>query len=293
MQKKILLVAGAVVTLGLILCFASFASVGFSVSGFAAQEDAYVEKTYTASVNDVQKVWVDASNMPITVVPVKGNEIAVTYFTSEKDPYEAAFENGVLSVKRKNMGWFQSSNFSLFGSLHMANLHIQIDVPEAYAGDFQLVTSNGRISVTDLANITDVTVNTSNASVQMENLAAEQISIDTSNGAVSLTRINVLKQTRVDTSNGAIAAKQVISRDGIYLHTSNGSIGVEEVEAPVIELRSSNARIMGTVSGLREDYSVSASTSNGDNNLQSGGTGDKRLTVDTSNGSIQIGFNGK
>lgn len=117
---------------------------------------------------------------------------------------------------------------------------------------------------------TDLTVKTSNGAIELDNVHAANIS--------------------VKFSNGIIHAANTAAQSGLSLRTSNGKISVEGIAATTIDLNTSNGAIKGTVRGKKEDYKIRSDTSNGSSNLSDTDTGSKRLTVKTSNGSIEIGF---
>ena len=59
-----------------------------------------------------------------------------------------------------------------------------------------------------------------------------------------------------------------------------------------IVLKTSNGSIRGTIHGSPEDWAIDSGTSNGRNSLPKQQPGRKALYVHTSNGSIQVGFEG-
>ena len=97
----------------------------------------------------------------------------------------------------------------------------------------------------------------------------------------------------VKSSNGTLSARQVTAGDKLIMITSNGRISIDEAASAVFELSTSNSSISGSVKGKRSDYTITSGTSNGDNNLGTGGKGALVLTAHTSNGNINIRFLGE
>jgi hypothetical protein len=303
-RKSILTVAGILLVVGLALCFVTFragAQRDFQTVGSQGTEIVYDKQNYQTAAQGIEKVVVAARDMPVTVLPSDGDEITIDYFTAEKDPYEITLENGVLALRCKNKNsifstspadWFFGGVNSVYNVISQVNLQIQVHVPKAYAGDFQLDTSNAAISLSDLPKVGEVRVDTSNGAVKLTNIGAELVETSTSNGAMTLEEVTTPGNVSAITSNGSITAKRVGAGETLKLDTSNGRISVDAVLAQTLEISTSNGAITGNVDGKRSDYTISSSTSNADNNIDSGGSGPRRLNVNTSNGAISISFLG-
>ncbi len=295
-NKPILKVAGLLLVVGLALYFvgmAAFASESPAQGGKATQIT-YAREEYSVQAEGISRINVRTRNMAVTVTPAKGSEITIHYCTSEEDPYEVSLEGGELTLKYKyenlfSVGsWF--SNVSIFNVINNTAPSVEVIVPEAYANALQLHTSNASIRVSGLIGAGDVRMETSNSTIDVSNVTATGLAARTSNGPVTLDRLIVAGTVDARSSNGPLTAKQVAAKDGLVLHTSNGRIVVDQITSAAIELRSSNAGISGSVAGKRSDYTVSSDTSNADNSLGDGGSGPSRLTVDTSNGAINVKF---
>ena len=297
-NKSILKVASLLLVVGLALYFvgmAAFASES-PAQGGKVNQITYVKEDYSVQADGISRINIRTRNMPVTVTPTKGNEITIHYYTSEEDPYEVSLEGGVLTLKYKyenlfSLGsWFSGS--TIFNIINNTNPNVEVIVPEAYANALQLDSSNGSIHVSGLTGAGDVRMDTSNAAISVNNVTATGITAQTSNGSVTLDTLVVAGGVDVKSSNGSITARQVAAKDRLVLKTSNARINVDQITSAMIELRSSNGSISGAVAGKRSDYTISSDTSNADDNLGDGGSGPSRLTVDTSNGAINVKFQG-
>lgn len=137
------------------------------------------------------------------------------------------------------------------------------------AAEFEAVTGNATASATDVTTQGLLKLSTSNGSVKVYGCKAAEVSVTSANGSV-----------RIGTTEAPV----------LKAETTNGSIRVEQIVSDDVTLRTSNASVKGDIRGNRNDYTVSASTSNGSNNLSNGGEGAKKLNVSTTNGSIHIEF---
>lgn len=272
-----------------------FAVMAVSALNAKATELVYEKKDYTVSAAGVEEIRIKARNMPVTVTPNNGSEITVHYSTCEKDPYEITLDGGILTLKYKNdlftvISSWVSGAFNVFSN---SNPRVEVLVPAAYAGALRLDTSNAPVSVSGLPSLGEVRINTSNSAIEVSNVSALMVEAHTSNGAVTLDTAAVSGAVDMKSSNGSLTARQVAARGSLRMETSNGRIVVDQVASAAIELKSSNGSITGTVEGKRSDYTISSDTSNGDDSLGDGGKGQFKLTVNTSNGNIDIRFLGE
>jgi hypothetical protein len=285
-------IAGLVLAAGLALYFIIVAA---SVLSGNAAELVYKKEKYSITAAGIEEIRIRTRNMPVKVTPSNGNEITVHYYTCEKDPYEVSLDGGVLTVKYKsnilfNIGNWFSGMFRVFSN---SNPSVEVIVPAEYAGALQLDTSNSPLNVSGLTAAGEIHIDTSNSPIEVSNVSATLLNANTSNGAVTLDKVIVSGTVDMKSSNGTLTARQVAAKDKLLMDTSNGRIAVEQVISAAIRLNSSNGSIFGSVEGKRSDYTISSGTSNGDNNLGDGGKGQFMLTVNTSNGNIDIRFLGE
>ncbi len=287
-KNSILKLAGILLVAGLALYFVSMGAFASNAPawGFKGTELVYEKEDYSVDAAGIDQIKIRARNMPIKVTPSNAGDITIHYYTSEKDPYEVSLDGGVLTLKYKYDNLFNIGSWFT----NQANLNVELVIPEAYAGALELDTSNASVNVSGLTAAGDVRIDTSNSSISMNNVSATLASAHTSNGTVTLDKVIVSGTVDMTSSNGSLTARQVAAKDRLYLDTSNGRIVVDQVTSAAIELKSSNGSISGSVGGKRSDYTISSDTSNADDNLGDGGKGPFKLTVNTSNGAINISF---
>jgi DUF4097 and DUF4098 domain-containing protein YvlB len=185
------------------------------------------------------------------------------------------------------------SGLTAAGEIHIDTSNSPIEVSNVSATLLNANTSNAAVNVSGLTSAGEVRINTSNSHIEADNVSAALVTAQTSNGAVTLDKVIVSGTVDMKSSNGTLTARQVAAKDKLLMDTSNGRIAVEQVISAAIRLNSSNGSIFGSVEGKRSDYTISSGTSNGDNNLGDGGKGQFMLTVNTSNGNIDIRFLGE
>ncbi len=177
------------------------------------------------------------------------------------------------------------------------NVHYEIKVPKSVKinkinssngsiliidceGEMKLNTSNGRIEIFDSKG--SFNVRTSNGGIEFVNLNGNAEAI-TSNGAIRVVRTPGIK--KAVTSNGKITIEiKEQMKDDIYLSTSNGSIRIT-LDPSLdlnIDVSTSNSRI--DLNGIE----VTTSQFSKDNISGKINKGGKKITANTSNGSIKF-----
>ena len=244
-------------------------NIGNSETLFGGSADStdYEKKTYSAKAGGVQSIVLDAENKAIEVVPSDTDEIVVDYAQSRDDAYSFSSEGGVFSMKNTENGNSRSWGFHWGDD---AAVKITVKVPSSYGGDFTVNTTNSFISIGTFGHIGAVACKTQNSAISLSGLSADTVNCRTQNAAITLKNVTAGKSLSADTENA------IITLDGI--------------SSPDIALETRNAIISGSVSGSRDDYTVEAGTTNAICNLQSGGSGPKKLKVETTNAIISISF---
>ena len=226
-----------------------------------------VGKTYSILADGITSVILEAENQAISIVPSDTDEITVDYMESPGDNYSFFNEDGVFRMKHTESGRFRTVMIHWSGD---ETEKILVKVPASYRGDFSVNTTNSYIKIRNFSHIGSLKCKTANSAIHLEEIFAKIIDCKTQNAVIKL--------------------KDVTASENLSADTENAAIKLESISAPVVSLETQNALIKGTVSGRREDYTVEARTSNAICNLQSGGSGPKKLKVRTSNAIIHISF---
>ncbi|MBO4378214.1 MAG: DUF4097 family beta strand repeat protein [Clostridia bacterium] len=177
------------------------------------------------------------------------------------------------------------------GRLHAGTSNARITVEDVnFSQPLVLTTSNSRITLDEVKCLGGLTATTSNARITLNDVHAASLHLTTSNGGVNLEDVIAVAEIEAATRNGAIDVNDTECGGMLRLSTSNAHVELEDVAAPSIAIRTSNASVSGSIRGTREEYTITSTTSNGSNRLGSSIGGDKTLNVTTSNGSITLGF---
>jgi len=134
------------------------------------------------------------------------------------------------------------SNLSVSGGISIVSSNGAFNVENVTAGGtVTLRSSNGRIDVNDLTAGGDVILKTSNGPVDVDGLSADNLEVDTSNGAIDVAIVGAYEEFKIlmETSNGSMYIDGEERNDGRYntsladtidLDTSNGSIRLNFID---------------------------------------------------------------
>lgn len=303
--NKIYVIAAVLLVAGLLLLTGGFAMAGFN-PGNLGTGGKYTEKTYETEKKLVS-ISVEDANTDVEIEASRDGSFHMTYRENEKNHYEITDGGGsLLIVKKSTRKWYDG-----FFSMDFEKKTLSLSVPADFAGSLTVKTSNNHVSVLDI-NASDVDIRTSNGRIDAEKIGTSGSvgfvtsngSIDvsdgviggdlvcrTSNGKIILEKISCMN-AEAETSNSTVSAFSFDSGGRIDLQTSNGRIEVGGIGfGTELYLRTSNGSVRGEIPGSLSGYTVSSRTSNGKNNLpESMKSGDKKITVITSNGDIDMEF---
>lgn len=330
MTKKFLAVVGIAAAVGLLIAFIGFAMVGFDLEKLDMDgEYTQKVYTTSANEATSIKINIDTMKVKVCQREDDSNDIRITYYENNKRKPTINNEDGtvILNDRKEFNNLFVTDG--IFSGFKRSRLETIVEIPKnskalkisvntsnaaisaenLIADNISLNTSNAAISVSGKfenevycetsnssiksKNISanSITFNTSNGYCGVENVESNALNVNTSNSAISITNINS-SVVKLETSNGYIKLGDVTADISLYAETSNGSISTKGVDSNKIELYTSNGSINSTVVGKEKDFRIDSGTSNGNNNIAGRGNNlaNKSLSVYTSNGNINIGF---
>lgn len=232
----------------------------------------------------VKKLSVDDRNMPLEVVGVSSNYTKIHYSKGRGIKYRIKQTSDSLRLERQKSFGFNFDFFN-FGN---NNAKVTIEIPKTDLKELQLETTNGKISAKNLT-LENLDLETTNSKLTVHDVTAQTIDAETTNGKVDLSQLT-FSEGSFETSNSKMDLAHLTFKEGDF-QTSNGKINLLDLKpSDALSLKTSNAKVNGTIIGDREDFSMKTKTSNGSNNLGNHTSGSKELEVRTSNGDIEIIF---
>ncbi|MDR1002850.1 MAG: DUF4097 domain-containing protein [Oscillospiraceae bacterium] len=197
--------------------------------------------------------------------------------------------NGKITAE--NLGFTADTAFSTVNG--------KVEITDCvFIGSLSVQSKNGRINLKDVLSHKTIDVSTTNARINLEGVNAyEQLKLETTNAPVEMISCESEDISVTTTNNSIDVINSSCTGLGVCrLTTSNGSITFDRFNGSLV-CRTTNGKIIGTLTGLSEDYDILSSTTNASNNLpnvQSGiksdGVVTPSLDVKTTNGAIWVDF---
>lgn len=251
------------------------------------------EHTEELTLEGLNALAVDSDNLTLSVVRTDG-EAKLVYTDCTEIPKSYSFEEGKIQLSSGE--WAHSfwasikqswSHGVLFSAVMSETNRAVLYLPESFAGELAVITSNGGLSMEGIS-LESLSFTSNNGYIAVKDGAFTAVGVKTDNGYVSLEGVTA-KTVTAETDNGFVTLTRV-NAEVIDANTDNGAVKLDRVLGQDIRLKSGNGSINGSLLGVREDYQITASTGLGSCNLSNTDTGLRILNVRTGCGSIDILF---
>jgi DUF4097 and DUF4098 domain-containing protein YvlB len=255
-------------------------------------------RSKTIAPNDINKITINSDDNQVKIVPAEDGQITIDYFTTDNVDFTIDVANGEVVMRRQDHSprSFLSFGFGTIWGVHESAL-ITLHVPADSRFTYDVRTSNGRIEAADLA-ANWLTVETSNAEIALSHLRVENgLTASSSNARLTMKNIEA-GSLDLATSNGGVEIDQVRA-GSVAAETSNARIAFDGLTADDIRFNTSNSGVRGRINGRFDDYRKDMQTSSY-MRLRVDGTeyasrltserGEKSLRVSTSNGEVEVDF---
>lgn len=245
---------------------------------------------------EVSSIIIEDENTPVEISPSHTGEIKLAFYEHKKHTYTVTNENGILFVKGKYKPFSIFPHFDkviieipeLTGSVSIKTTNATIRCQKIKADQLSLTTTNGLISLEDAAVNNDITLKTGNARIETDSLTAANFTAKTTNGLVKVSSARISGAICVITTNAAISAADC-NAASITCKASCGAVAVVNTSAEqLIDLLTTNSAI--NVEGIKCGSTIKLNTSNG---TIKGNIDDERaqytVCSNTTNGSNMLG----
>ncbi|MEG1874597.1 MAG: DUF4097 family beta strand repeat-containing protein [Angelakisella sp.] len=274
--KQSTLWGAALLGAGSAIFFLAFALGGFDIARLSTQPP-YLEKQFVSAAA-VEQIRIDDSNMPLTFGVSPDSRVHVTYYENEKEFYQIQDGSTLSFAKMTHWAWYDH-----FFNFTLQETKMTILVPKNYRGSITAKTANGAIEVQELA-AQELRLRTSNGQVNANSLRVGGLcSVESSNGQVTLSDLQAAGKLEVHSSNGAILGSGW-SAQAMAISSTNGRIELENAAAQQsIAIDTSNGAII--LQNVTAQNAIDAQTFNDAIHLNELAAG-QGLTLTSSNGAI-------
>ena len=254
-------------------------------------EGDYEKKVFTCPASKVSAIRLLCGEMPIRVTACEGNDLTLTYYTRDDDPYELNLDNGALTLEKLSYKKMDISRFTfsvLDGIIKMRWSKpaptVELLLPRDALVSLTAHASNASVKVSGCQALVDADLKTSNSRIEASGLSCVRLNCVSSNGRLVLTNIASRQQMSCKTSNGRIVANGLKSKGDMQLVTSNGHIEGHGLQsAGNLQLTTSNSGLLTEDCAAKGELRLT--TSNG--RLETWRSEGASILLKTSNSSIR------
>ncbi len=256
------------IKIGLALIIIGFiVSIGFGIVSGASFNSYFGDEDFTYvektyAADDFSGFDFDLSNKAVIILPSESGNVDIKYYDSDLNWIEVD-ETGNELILQSDGEWY--ANMVVNFSLFSLTKYSEfyLYIPVSEHYDITIDSSNGAISLDNYLSAGELNFDTSNGAINLTNVESEDfIDLKTSNGRVTLINVETTNEISADSVNGRITLEDVIALS-IDVNTSNGSIVGSGLETSNFDAHTSNGNIELTFVGSFADYHLRMSTSNG------------------------------
>ncbi len=285
---KIFVVCGVIVlAAALVLFIAGMSAANWDFSKLSTVQ--YSVFAFDQTDESIRSIDVRYQNADIAVtISPDAEKIAVKYpVRTDTDGKQTAVtlktEDGTLYIAESDDNFQPVSWF--FGSIPP----VEIVLPAAEYSSLHLQTDTGDIRVSGLSAAQDIVLQTDTGDIELTGGNAANIAATADTGDIRLSDVTATQKITLKSDVGDLTLNSVSAAE-IEASADTGNIAVSGIAADAITLSADTGDIRGTIAGKQNDYTISVQTDTGSSNLQSGGSGAKRLTASTDVGNIELYF---
>ena len=219
---------------------------------------------------DQWTIETNLENIKVEIVLVSGDDVVLhhSYYENDNFTYSFDFDNNVVLIENDvdpqvNIFWDPSELFSILSG----DVGVRLEVPaDLLLEDLDLTTTNATINLTNI-DADDMLLRTSNANIIVSNSEVTyKMNLRTSNAKIDVSNIIIGTDMTLNTTNGKIYVDNVtvLGTGELFADTSNSSIQISDVNFSTYEIDSSNGgiRLSNLNVDLHDGLSLVLETSN-------------------------------
>ena len=285
---------------------AGCALAGFDFGALFEDKTVYTEvrQAETLGAGDTVQIIVDSEHIRLGLSD--DAQAHVTYSDSAKRPHRYAYENGVLSLHADSTSrkWYEWVDFSFAPAQRV----VEVLLPAGFHGTVEVTGATGNIDAEGLAGLERLVLTMTTGDIRLSGCEAAEATLTTTTGRLlianhrggALHAACTSGELRLDGLAGDTLTLRSISGsialanaacDTVTASATTGSIWLDRLVANVITLCVTTGDVTGTIACDPTAFTIDSATVTGENNL---GTvhfgGERKLTVNTTTGNIQVTF---
>lgn len=222
------------------------------------------QENFTYAADEVSSINIDVNVAFVSLYETSGNFYEIEFIESREGLYKSSVTDGTLTLSESDSSFFDKlfrSDSDRFG--------INIGIPKDDAVTFSVSAQTSELTAEGVSFAGDTEIVISDGSVSFNKVSASgYVSVDVENGNVSLDGLECT-EVSAEVVYGDIFFRNVNAEKAILLSTDSG-------------------KVSGFIYGSRDNYKITATVDTGVSELESGGDGPVELIINVGKGSIAV-----
>jgi len=278
-MKKFVIVLASIMAASFLIAFAILYTTGGITAVTVSSSQIKSQEFFNA--DEVNQIVIGVVNTDVNVIPVVDKELGIDFYgniatnlTAGKPELVTDLKNGVLTIS------ISYPKTITFGLINMANLYLDVYVPNNYSKDIKVSTVSGNLNIKKFS-IENFNFKSISGYLKADSLSAKNLIIETTSGEVNLNGVE--GKINADTISGEITAVLKSFNNDLSIKTVSGEVNLSLPGSSAFKFK------LGSVSGNIANEFGSKITFTDSNNLEgSVGEGAFNITIKTISGSIKI-----
>ena len=251
MNKKAIVAAALLVTIGLIAFTAVMAASGWDLAKLSTEK--YFLSAYEPSA-DFSDISIKTDTADIFILPSDDEKCKVVCYEAENAMHSVSAENGVLTVNAVDTRkWFE------YIGINFETPTITVYLPENEYSSLVIKEKTGDIEISDNFSFGNIDISVSTGDVECFASAAETAKISTTTGDIDLENMSA-GIIELSVSTGSVSVSSVKCENDIKVSVSTGKTQLTDITCRSVISRGSTGDILLKNVIAAEKFSIERST---------------------------------
>lgn len=233
-----------------LLIVIGFAVFGVGHAGLGQNEEEHLMENQSYALSGIERIQINTDSPSVVIRPVTGDEIHMTWQADDYAELQSELAGGTLSIDyRFAANWLESI---LLSPLNGDDYVLEIELPDHYAGELDIRSASGSISVFSALALEDLVLKTVSGKIDVSDIdskksvelrstsgsvhadavhAAEDISVQSVSGQTDLRKVTALGGISMKTTSGALTGNQLSATGSIDVDTTSGAVDVKQADS--------------------------------------------------------------
>ena len=286
-KKVVLIVAGALVLIGILLALLALGMGGFRLDHLGS-DFPYERKRYTFAETELRGLAINNVADDILVYPSSTGEIEVECYENDHAYYKVELgADGVLRVDYEEGEWQKGFGLHFNSEEHV----LRIAIPPTVTGKGEISTVSADMQLQDIRFEDGFSASTTSGELELAHMASgASVTIHTVSGDLLLDGAEIDGDFSVETVSGELECNDVRVSGWLRMDNTSGEIDFRNLAAEAFEIDSISGNIYGVVLGAASDYDIQADSVSGNLDIARKTGGQKPFQISTTSGNIRIDF---